>query len=339
MVVITSVMRIQATNQPQIQQVSPNFEGYYRSKLGRCIDEFVKTKEPSKELQDTLLIKVENFIDNNINKKIIGKGHHGIVYRIDDKYALKMDTMGKYYQLLAPKKPESKGFENLKSYYGGPVVFFNRYCKILKNVSSSNKSFEAGIPSRFSRKVLSESQQEYWNNEYLPRFASLPQKSFDLLARDFAKLNKLGNKQTFYSFDFVNPNNIVLVGKNTLRIVDSINNSIPNANTVAGLLNLFVNEMTVGHKAPRASETLKLRCELIKKIFMAGEKHSLPLISMGQDREAFYSVCKEFGDYKKIRKDLVTIRKSCSNKNERIQKVKEYLDETFNPDNIRNFHY
>ena len=326
-------MRILPTNQSQIQQIQPNFEGYYRSKLGRCVDEFVQTKEPSLELQKELMTKVRDFIEKNTNKKIIGKGHHGVVFRIDDKYVLKMDLMGKYHQLIEPRKPVSKGFEKLKSYYGGAVVSFNRYCKILKNVSCDNEFTEAGLPSKFVKEHLTFNQSEYWNKEYLPKFSNLPQKSFNSLAKDFARLNMISDKNKFFAFDFVNPNNIVLVGKNTLRIVDSVNYSHAKANTVAGLLNLLVNEMAVGYKAPRTNETLELRCELIKKIFMAGEKYNLPLISMGSDREAFYYVCREFGDFNKILKDIVSIRKNNPNKDARIQKVREYLDETFNPDN------
>ena len=55
---------------------------------------------------------------------------------------------------------------------------------------------------------------------------------------------------------------------------------------------------------------------------------------MGSDREVFYHVCREFGDFNKILKDIVSIRKNNPNKDARIQKVREYLDETFDPDNV-----
>lgn len=331
-------MRIEFSKQQQLSTNQPNFEGYYRSELGRSVDEFLKQKEPSMAIREGLLNGINKFLEDNISKKIVGKGCHGIVYRIDDKYVLKMDIMGKYHQLNSPKKPALKGLEKLKTYYGETLVYFNRYCRILKNVSSANKSVEAGLPSKYNKLVYSLKQYDYWDNEYLPLFANLPQKSFDALAKDFATLNKLGNKRKAYAFDTVNPNNIILVGKNSLRLVDSINLSAPNSNSIAGLLNLLVNKMNTLDKAPRSLDTIELRCELIKKIFMAGEKHNLPLIGSASDKPVMYHVCKEFGDDREILRGLRNIRISTPSKNERMQKVRQFLDETFNRDNAERYY-
>lgn len=335
-------MKLESTTQliPYQNKVSsPVFTGYTRTALGRTIDEYIKTKEPTPEMAQNLLAKIQNFLTQGKEGKILGAGFRGKVFKIDDKYVLKMDKGAFNYELEAPKIGGMFNLSGLKSYFGAPILSFNRFCRVLKNVSSDGKHLCAGIPSAKMNDLIFQGQKaQYWNEEYLPRFSELPQKSFDALAHDFYELNQLGKNGQFLVFDTKNPNNIVLVGKNTLRIVDDLDKAYgPNQNTTAGLLNLLVNKMDLDYNAPKDLTNIAQRCDLIKKIILAGEKNNLPLMNTLHDGVILDCVCDEFCNYRDLVKDIREINfLYYADKKMRMEKIGEYLNNIFSPDSTQN---
>ena len=82
-------MRIQQSPNNILVNYTPQFESYNRTKLGKSIDEFIKTENPSSECVETFLKKIQTFIDCYSKDKIIGAGFRGKVFKIDDKYVFK----------------------------------------------------------------------------------------------------------------------------------------------------------------------------------------------------------------------------------------------------------
>ncbi len=109
--------------------------------------------------------------------KIVGQGFHGVVYKIDDRYVLKVSHKDKPYADMLDKIKELK-FSDLKTYYGEPVAKFYDV-QILKNVSSKGLHIPAGIPQKDIGLKTEKECSEYYEKIYLPLFSSLPQKSFD----------------------------------------------------------------------------------------------------------------------------------------------------------------
>lgn len=320
-------------------KTSPQFSGYTRTVLGRAIDEYVKTPTPTVEMTEKLLEKVKKFLAGGKEGKALGAGFRGRVFKIDDKYVLKTDNGAECYELETPKIASVPNLRDLKSYFGAPVLSFNRFCRVLRNVSSDGKHMCAGIPSSKEKNLIFQGQKaQYWNEEYLPRFSELPQKSFDALAKDFYELNLLGKQGQYLAFDTKNPNNIVLVGKNTLRIVDDLDKTYsPNQNTTAGLLNLLVNKMDLDYNAPKDLTNIAQRCTLIKKIILAGEKNNLPLMNTHFDCVILDCVCEEFCNYRDLVRDIREINfQYNADKKMRLEKIEKYLNSTFSPDNATN---
>ena len=255
-------MQINKTNytSTHYQYTPQSFQA--RTKLGRQIDKYIKPPK-SEENANELIANIRKFIVKP--RKPLGEGFRGLVYKIDDKYVLKCLKLLRcnLENIVQDNRPD---LSSLKTYYGAPVVTFNNGATILKNVSSNGKHLCAGIPANKSNTMVIGEKEEYWNNVYLPIFAELPQKSFDALAKDFSALNKLGALGQNYAFDTKNPNNIVLVGKNTLRIVDDLDRAHgANENTTGGLLRLLVEKMDLDYLAPRDIINQANRKALIKK--------------------------------------------------------------------------
>ena len=68
---------------PQEHQ-SPSFQR--RTKLGYCIDEYVKRPQAEEEI-NKLISNINAFLAKP--RKLLGEGFRGVVYKVDDRYALK----------------------------------------------------------------------------------------------------------------------------------------------------------------------------------------------------------------------------------------------------------
>ena len=304
---------------------TPNFQN--RTKLGKCVDEFVKQPR-TEEKAKTLTENIKSFLDHP--KKHLGEGFRGTVYKIDDKYVLKYPKHIRS-ELQEIKHENLPDLNCLRTYYGSPIVVFDNGAKILRNVSSNGKQTCAGIPQDISNLMLYHEKQQYWSEKYLPIFAELPQKSFDAIAKDFSALNKIGGLGYNYAFDTKNPNNIILVGKNTLRIVDDLDYTYSlNENTTGGLLRLFLEKMDLDYLAPKDLANQANRKALMKKIILAGEKYELPLFKQELDIRTWRNVTEEFCEYRELTDGLKRLRKENPDIKTRLEKVDEFLDDIFN---------
>ncbi len=314
----------------------PNF-GYTRTKLGKEIDAFIKLRKPSHEQKTDLFCKLVSFVQK-MQKSIeepLGEGFRGLVYKIDDKYVVK--TGKKETSFNGGLMPlERIPYDKLKTYYGKPILKFSNEVQVLKNVSSMGSHFPVGIP--YKMPFDSDAQMSlYWNNKCLPRYAALPQKSFDALAKDFATLNNFQSRLLAFIFDVTNPNNFVITGKNSLRIVDDIDiKRPPRKNTIASLMSPFLESMSLIKSVPNSADNAPLRKRLLKKIILAGEKYELPYVSnelstvslsaMYEEKTWGY-VCRDFCNYTDLIKELNLLRITQPDKKVRLQQVEKLLDE------------
>ena len=317
-------MLINKINNFSIQQEHQHPTFQRRTKLGYCIDEYVKAPQAEDGI-NKLISNINAFLAKP--KKLLGEGFRGIVYKIDDRYALKRSKHINQ-ELESVKQNSPIDFSSLQSYYGGAVVTFNNGIQILRNVSSNGKQFCAGIPEKESTMMTHGEKQEYWSNTYLPKFAELPQKSFDALAKDFSALNKISEQGNKYTFDTINPNNVILIGKNTLRIVDELDYSYSlNKNTTAGLLRLLLEKMDLDYLAPKDITNQANRKALFKKIILAGEKYNLTLANSSLDTNTWRNVTEEFCEPREIIEGLKKLRREIPDTKTRLEETSKFIDE------------
>jgi branched-chain amino acid transport system ATP-binding protein len=124
---------------------------------------------------------------------------------------------------------------HLKCYYGDQIAIFGDYV-ILHNIG---KHTPVGIPLAMSNSntTLSTEITHYYEEKFLPMFASLPQKAFNNIAKDCNTLNRLEDSNTGlrYIFDYANPNNFV-IKNNKILITDEIICQNKVGNSTADLL-------------------------------------------------------------------------------------------------------
>lgn len=314
------------------QYKKPEFTGYY-SKFSKTLDTAIlPNSKVTKEDARNLIDMVCEFIKNRLKPtNILGEGHFGKVYRIDDKYVLKENIAEPRLNLdFTPvKKPK---FNDLKTYYGEPVAYFSNI-KILKNVSSNSKHTPVGIPINMHRIALPEDLLGYYENYLLPKTAELPQKAFDAIAKDMDTLNKKGRGLRNYTFDYLNPNNFVIVGK-SIRITDEIAETLPpKPNTAANLLNVFIENTSLNDKAEYSILAEGNRRTLLKKIVLAAMKSNLALGDKGRNLETWDYVLIDLCDLKVDPKEFLGTLKSISanapTAKNRVERANKYLDNVF----------
>lgn len=291
----------------------------------------------------------KQFLISQLQKKMIldrniGRGCQGSIFKIDDKYVAKryLDTSKRNPHLTI--YPDLK-FSALTTYYGEPVAKYDNI-EILKNVSANGKHIPAGIPMNYSSISPYRKSLEYYENEYLPLFSSLPQKSFDAIAKDCSTLNKMKSENGSYTFDFLNPNNFVLAGR-SLRITDEIKETpVRNPNTISKLLVTFLQKMSCDEDALYSEKAIPYRRELFKKITLAGMKNNLPLGDTFEDSLIWENVanylCKAKASAFDIINNLTNLKFQVYDPELRLQKAEEYLDGIYDKKetvSFRNFYY
>lgn len=319
------------TNYPRNNYQKPvQFTGY-TSALGKRLDTVIKNDSITAEDNVFISKKITRFVNEKARpSKRLGQGFHEGVYKIDDKYVMKIPIQ------TSANNPENSEnlifpqrlFSELKTYFGETIAKLGD-AKILKNVSSNGKHIQAGVSDKYVCAHTYDEIQQYYQTEYLPIFAKLPQRSFDNIAKDCARLNAKGN----YEFDFFNPNNFVLVGK-TLRITDEVKKTYQrNQNTISDLLQVFLQKTDIDNLADYSEKAEPLRRELFKKVVLAGMRHNLPL---GESPEKgftwFYTadkLCNLRTSHREILDMLSDIKKEPNTKI-RLEKTSNYLDCVFN---------
>ena len=324
-----NTMNIALNSKKQYNLSNPVFTGY-RSAAGRKLDEVIKKGFVLKTDSEFILKELKKIFDKRLkyNQKV-GEGCLNTVYKIDDKYVFRIPINNNNFPEEALKLRVCK-FEELKHYYGEPVAELgNLY--ILRNVTSNGKYMPVGIPKDYPSDNLCISGLKYYNEQFLPTFAKLPQKTYNVLAKNLEKLNSLScpAQNKYYRFDYNNPNNFILTGK-TIKITDDIiQTSEKNENSIADLVNVFLRQMRVNIPAFQSKQALPFRKQIAKKIITAGIKHQLPIGDYKQINSGwnyiFKYLCEAKEEPANIFKMLKFIQK-CKNNNKRLNLTTEYLD-------------
>lgn len=312
------------------------FTGYkskFSKKLEKALDKPIITRKEAKNL-------LKDFTDMYYKKVSqetkIGSGFYGTVYKIDDCYVLKRGNERLAPEFKGIKLIKNGKFSHLKNYFGEAIAkIYNKIGEdmfILKNVYSKGKSIPVGVPVEFAQNHTKEECLKYYAENYLPKFAKLPQRSFDNIAKDFAILNSMCKKNRSYFFDFLNPNNFVLCGK-TIRILDDINQyERATRNCVTDLFEVFINKMYLDCDAVFDEKLVSLRKILAKKLILAGAKHNIPMCYKNPDLSSWN---KTFGDLlnmhnlntPKMISDINKIINANKNQKKRTELIKQYLEQ------------
>lgn len=314
------------SSQYKTKPKSLHFKGY-TSEFGKELKTVIQRGQANETEQINLVEQLRKILASLTPDKQLGEGAHGIVYKIDDDFCLKvprgnMPVVDKLLEI------PSNIFKTLKNYYGNAVAKFNDVT-IMKNVSSGGEHIPVGIPENVAIKNIHADNMAYYEMFALPRIADMPQKSFDEVAKDCAELNKLGDGKYTYKFDYRNPNNFVIVG-DSIRTTDDIERRFGNRpNSIADLLNVFINTTFLNCRANYSSIGEPLRRNLMEKIILAGMKNDLPLTSgLGSDEILWYTItedlCKLKTPTNKIMEKLTEI-KAIPDAKKRIELTKEYL--------------
>lgn len=309
----------------------------YKSVFGKKLEKALAIRNTTRESASRLLDDFADMYDKRVRlSNKIGSGYYGTVYKIDDSYVLKRGNETLEPEFGGIEVVRKLKFGHLKHYFGEAIAkIYNNIGEdmaILKNVYSKGKSIPVGIPNDFAMKHTKEECFEYYAKNYLPKFAKLPQRSFDGIAKDFALLNKMNKKRKYYTFDYINPNNFVLCGK-TLRILDEVNKiDSPTSNCVTDMLEVFINKMGLSDDAVFDRKLVPLRKELAKKLILAGARHKVP---MCYDTADLTTWSKTFNDILKIEdldvgmltSDIDNIMRTFNNPKRRVETVGQYLEE------------
>ncbi|MBO5435018.1 hypothetical protein J6A31_04275 [bacterium] len=287
---------------------SQSFQAHYKSPFSKQFEKVLHTGEGQNELIANFK---KLFPEKKTAKNRIGLGAYGSVFRIDDYYVFKVYHNQKP-ELNGFKKNENNKFDDLKT-YSGKVLARIGNVEIIKNVTRDKNKFvemakpiDNGIPRYL--KTLKE-------------FASLPQKAFDTLAKDFQKLNEIKNPNLFYRFDTNNPNNFIKVG-DKIKIVDDID-WVPTEepNDLFNLLRIFI------HKEGESD----YKKEIFKKCILASEKANLPMEAAHKYLKKFMDEICQFAYSKKtfneIFERLTDLRKNIPDETSRLKEVKNFIEE------------
>ncbi len=322
--------------QKQAQLRTPVFNGY-TSRFGKTLHSAIDRGYPTEIEKKSLLGEIQKFIREKLSPdRLLGEGAHGSVYKIDDDFCMKFDIGTQPRAKKMGKFPEN-GFKGLKTYYGSKVADFDDVV-ILKNVSSDGEHIPVGIPQKFAINNSSDENSVYYQCIALPRLSDIPQKSFDAVAEDCQRLNDLGAKnKTHYAFDYINPNNFVIVD-DKIRIIDDINilNSSED-NSVANLFNVFLENSFLNTPVQYSMYSEITRRNLFKKIVLAGMKASLPMRSkystenISSWKNVVNELCGIDTPYSEVLSNLEKISQN-PNKEQRVKLANDYLDSLFEYD-------
>ena len=311
---------------------NPNFSGRV-SVFSKKMDRIIKSTNSTQAENVNLVNLLKKMLDKKLKKKsFLGVGCRGVVVPLDSKYVLKLDkTLPLKFDIMSIPVDKFRDL-TFKSYFGGIVAKFGNV-RVLKNVSKTGNHLPAGVPTYFSEHNSLKDCVEYYEKKYLPRFASLPQKSFDDVAYDFKLLNK--NSADGHCFDVRNPNNFVLVGRK-IKIVDSICQSFETEMTTADLLSPFLFLQDVANECSYSAGALNNRRKLFKKLILAGLKNDLHLMNGGNSfvfEEVLEYLCKSKVDTQRFSSDILNLKLSHPNKKEFLSMVKKYLNNIFDASN------
>ena len=317
---------------------TPNFTGFV-SPFGRTLHKALDRGYPTEVEKKNLFEELQEFIAKHLNSDtMLGVGAHGAVHKVDDDFCIKVDLQE------APKLTNIENFSkdkfaNLKTYYGQSVAKFGDV-EVMKNVSSDKEHVPVGVPLKFAYENADINIDAYYEQVCLPRLVDLPQRSFDAVAGDCQRLNKMSSATSNYTFDYVNPNNFIIVGDD-IRIIDDINKSnIAYKNNVSNLLSVFLEKSYLDHPTEYSMYSETARRSLFKKIVLAGMKEDLPMRNRisTEDLDTWKNVVNELcgidDSYSTVLQNLERIQHNIPDKTLRVRAAKEYIESLFEYDSF-----
>lgn len=303
--------------------------------FGKAVGDVFQKETISETARNNLIDKLRLAIKEIIKpENFMGRGFYGTVYRIDKDFVMKIKNYAKpslETSDLVIKKGKNI-FKNLKTYYGEEVLQIGDL-KILRNLG---KHTPAGVPPEKLKDLKSlEEIYKYYQKEYLPLFAKVPQKSYDAVAEDFARLNKMKYSAGEYcTFDSKNPGNILLAG-DELKLTDEINSiNMSDTNSVGKLMELMLYKISSLDSIRSYGDNTEEAKQILRKILIASEKANLPYDTRERDRVVWDGVFKNAEineDVDDFIQNLEIIRGRNPRLSKRIPEVEKYVDRAFCP--------
>lgn len=303
--------------------------------FGKAVGDVFQKETISETAKNNLIEKLRLAIKEIIKpENFMGKGFFSTIYRIDDKYVMKIKNHS-YPEIELNETTVQKGkenFKNLQTYYGEKILQIGQL-SILRNLGQHTP---AGIPDSSLRNMKTpEEVYNFYQTKYLPLFANVPQESYDAVASDFAKLNQIRDVNgDYYAFDSKNPGNIVLSG-NKLKLVDEFDKTeISNENTVGKLMELLLYKVSTHSVIKNYGEHINDAKQILRKILIASEKANLPYDTRERDRVVWDGVFKNAEineDVDDFIQNLEIIRGRNPIISKRLPKVEKYVDSIIAP--------
>ena len=330
MITITPQKNQQYQYSPLKQKQNKSFKGY-TSIFSKELDIVLKQGKASYEQEMHLIDLLHELMKKKVSAaKLLGEGYYGKVYNIDSKYVLKVKTKSQTFADML--SDISKGrYKNLKTYYGEHIADFYDVA-ILKNMSPNRIQIPVGVPKKLEKSFNSREKQNYYEKVYLPLFASVPQRSYNAIARDCVELNKMTDGEYFLNFDYCNPNNFVLTGK-SIRIADDIyHTALHNPNTAADLLEVFLEKLNSNEFiSPPQGDAVGFAREIFKKLIIAANTSKLPLgdeisTSLGDWHYVTEKICAIKRPVQNFIADLKNIQQEFCKPKKCAEETKKYIN-------------
>ena len=244
------------------------------TRLEKLIDELLENKTINTQAFKNEIIQSLDLI--RLQKNVLGSGVHETVYRLNDKYALKLHPTktASQLKLIYPQNEiivHTNEYNDLGTYKGNILAEVGEV-KILENLGNH---IPAGTPRG---QIDYDFLKRYYENKYLPLFSKVSQDCYNAILEDCGKLNdRYRTNGTYHLFDTVNPNNIVLKN-DKLYWVDEIRECKKDWNSITSVLDMMLNKYNAGRRIydGYGASTNDARI-IFKKIILAGMNADTPV--------------------------------------------------------------
>lgn len=315
---------------PSFSGINPKHAKEFSQLLDNMIAHPQKIQDNHYLKASTLLEKIVESAQKDKNI-IINTGGSGNVYKIDDKYVIKIRNyfMGFEDSLdYNLKINENSNPMGLKSWFGD-IVAKSEGITIMRNADPEGIQIPVGAPFKGTSLTI---MDYYKNNKCISKLAELPQKSFDEFAQDLKILNENlnTNAKTVYKFDYENPNNFLIVG-DKIRAVDDLDHYVNSINSLDDMLIAFIHKINAHNIASFDEDLVLDRQNVFKKCVLACEKNEIPIHEKSAicakkriDNILMYS--KMNTNYNDLVLKLEELRNKFPNMDERLKALSNFLD-------------
>jgi len=312
-------------------------------KFSSLLDEAITTNNQFaniRELND-LMNKVFKFITKT-PEYFISNGNSNKVYTIDSKYVLRTPKE------LTDRPSDTNDFtiikqtdlvKSLKTYYGSKLAqCVDGSITVLKNADPDKNAICLGRPFTDSYNIALSHNKHIKDtfDESVKKLSDFPQVAYDNVASDMYSLE---NSKPAYFFDYMNPNNFMLLGDGVssaggtsgiqkIRVVDEITRkSNFGRNDAISMLRAFLTNEQVSKSAYFDGHLVENRQNIFKKCFVSIEKYNLSLDGLGSDQVLQDAInLTKYKSLPQFLKKLINLRKECPDSSQRLGIVKDFLN-------------